>query len=421
MDAHAVLAGRYELLDRLGRGGMSVVWRARDRVLGRDVAVKVMAVSGAASRESIRAEALASARIAHPHVAKVFDYGEADDQSGRRVPFIVGELLNGTPLSEVDTPMPSQRALQIGAEVAAGLAAAHAKGVVHCDVKPSNVMLTADGAQVFDFGIAAIVAASRDRASDGLVLGTPTYLAPEQLTAGRLTAATDVYALGILLYGLLTGGAPWSASTEAAMAAAHLVDDPADLPVRDGVTTTVADLYRRCLDRDPALRPTASEASAVLAAAARSHQLLSTPMWIVEKWRTAVLVVSGLVTVAAATTVLPGGPGQASGTLTRLREDDVASTAGATSPVDATPSAASPAVASTSSTSTFSSAGGVVVAACYDDRAYLLSWVPVAGYRVKKLVQGPTATASIELKTAGAEIVMSVACRSGEPVVTIAG
>jgi serine/threonine-protein kinase len=340
------------------------------------------------------------------------------------VPFIVGELLNGTPLSEVDTPMPPQRALQIGAEVAAGLAAAHAKGVVHCDVKPSNIMLTADGAQVFDFGIAAMVAASRDQAPDDLVLGTPTYLAPEQLTAGRLTAATDVYALGILLYGLLTGGAPWAASTEAAMAAAHLVDDPADLPVRDGVTTTVADLYRRCLDRDPALRPTASEASAVLARAVRSHQLPRTPMWTVERerWRTALLVVSGLVTVAVATTVLPGGPGQASGTLTRLREDDVASTAGATSPVDATPSAALPAVvASTSSTRTFSSAGGAVVAACYDDRAYLLSWVPTSGYRVKKLVQGPTATASIELKAAGAEIVMSVACRSGEPVVTIAG
>ena len=92
-----MLAGRYELLDRLGRGGMSVVWRARDRVLGRHVAVKVMALSGAASRESIRAEALASARIAHPHVAKVFDYGEADDPSGRRVPFIVGELLDGGP------------------------------------------------------------------------------------------------------------------------------------------------------------------------------------------------------------------------------------------------------------------------------------------------------------------------------------
>jgi serine/threonine-protein kinase len=145
-----ILGGRYRLVERLGKGGMSVVWRAYDEVLGRAVAVKVLAPSFAAdavSRERIRAEAQAAAVLSHPNITSVYDYGEQVQPDGTRVPYVVMELVHGPTLSRrlASGPLPWRTALRISAQVAAALAAAHARGLVHRDVKPANVMLTVNG------------------------------------------------------------------------------------------------------------------------------------------------------------------------------------------------------------------------------------------------------------------------------------
>lgn len=268
-----ILGYRYRLVDQLGAGGMGVVWRAFDEVLDRQVAVKVLAsqyTRDADSRRRVLSEARAAARLSHPHIAGVYDYGESVTESGDRVPFVVMELLNGRTLHQrlKRGPLPTQTAIRICAEVASALAAAHAQGFVHRDVKPGNVMLTASGAKVVDFGLAA-VAGERDHA-DGtaMMLGTPAYLAPERLAGHPVVAATDVYALGLLLYRLLTGTMPWSAESTTRMLQAHVYLEPAPLPRLPGVPPVVIDLVQRCLAKEPRMRPTSSEVAVTLAHAA---------------------------------------------------------------------------------------------------------------------------------------------------------
>jgi eukaryotic-like serine/threonine-protein kinase len=268
-----VLADRYRLVESLGAGGMSVVWRAYDEVLGRQVAVKVLNADFALSsvaRARIRAEAQAVARLSHPHITNVYDYGESVERDGTRVPFVVMELLGGPTLSALLArgPLPWQHALVIGAEVAAALAAAHARGVVHRDVKPGNVMLTTDGAKVVDFGIAAVVGEHADDAPDGQLLGTPAYLAPERLAGQPVTPATDVYAVGLLLYRTLTGRLPWRADTTTQMLSAHCYAEPDPLPPIDGMPDEIIELCRRCLAKAPADRPATAELARTLATAA---------------------------------------------------------------------------------------------------------------------------------------------------------
>jgi serine/threonine-protein kinase len=273
VDVVQVLAGRYRLVERLGTGGMSVVWRAYDEVLGRQVAVKVLAAKLTAdqdSRDMIRAEAQAAARLSHPHVTGVYDYGESTTDDGQTVPYVVMELITGRTLAERLSrgPLPWRAALRVGAETAAALAAAHARGLVHRDVKPANVMLTAGGVKVVDFGIAAVVGDSGEPGPDGVVLGTPAYLAPERLAGGPVRPATDIYALGLLLYRALTGNLPWEAETTTQMITAHVYAEPSPLPAVEGLPDGVADLCLRCLAKDPANRPTAREVARTLAGAA---------------------------------------------------------------------------------------------------------------------------------------------------------
>ncbi|MFC4018815.1 protein kinase [Micromonospora sp. GCM10011542] len=263
-----LLAGRYRLLERLGSGGMSEVHRAYDEVLERDVAVKVLAASDAGAGRRIRAEAKAAARLAHPNVTNVYDYGESE-LDGARVPFVVMELLRGRTLEQrlAAGPLPPPAGLRICAEVAAALAAAHAQGLVHRDVKPANVMLTPSGAKVLDFGIAA-VAGEPEIDFEGRLLGTPAYLAPERLEAGEVLPACDVYALGLLVHRVLTGRLPWGAETQTGMLRANAHVEPDPLPEIAGVSAEIYRLYRWCLAKDPADRPPAAEAARVLAAAA---------------------------------------------------------------------------------------------------------------------------------------------------------
>ncbi|SCE85646.1 serine/threonine-protein kinase [Micromonospora chokoriensis] len=268
MQRDQLLAGRYRLLERLGSGGMSEVYRAYDEVLERDVAVKVLVASDAGARQRIQGEARAAARLSHPHVTSVYDYGESS-VDGVQVPFVVMELLGGHTLEQrlAVGPLPPRAGLRVCAEVASALADAHAQGLVHRDIKPSNVMLTPKGAKVLDFGIAA-AAGDSEIDFEGRLLGTPAYLAPERLEAGEVLPACDVYALGLLLHRVLTGRLPWPAEAQSGMLRAHTHVEPAPLPPIDGVPSEVHRLYRWCLARDPADRPPAVEAARILLAAA---------------------------------------------------------------------------------------------------------------------------------------------------------
>jgi serine/threonine-protein kinase len=271
----SLLAGRYRLVERLGAGGMSVVWRGFDEVLGRQVAVKVLPPSTSADpafRRRLRAEAQAAARLSHPHITNVYDYGEATTVDGEPVPYVVMELIDGESLAAVlarTRRLPWQHAVRITAEVAAALAAAHARGIVHRDVTPANVMLTPTGAKVVDFGISALIG-ENDIDPDGSLLGTPAYLAPERLEGGQVSPATDVYAVGLLIYRTLIGQLPWDVGTTTALLRAHQYTEPDPLPAVEGLPRSVDALVGRCLEKRPADRPSSAELARVLAQIAAS-------------------------------------------------------------------------------------------------------------------------------------------------------
>lgn len=271
MEVQQRLGDRYKLLNELGSGGMAVVWKAHDEVLNRPVAIKVLAgryADDEQSRARIQTEARAAATISHPNIAQVYDYGESDDDEVR-LPYVVMELINGPTLAErvMQGPIPPRAAFRIGGEVAAALAAAHAHGLVHRDIKPANVMVTPARAKVVDFGIAASAGPGRP---DDELLGTPAYLAPERLLSDRIEPASDVYALGVLLYRLLANNSPWSVDTTTQMLDAHVYVEPDPLPELAGVPSDVVDLVNQCLLKDPAERPTAAEASETLLDAAEA-------------------------------------------------------------------------------------------------------------------------------------------------------
>jgi len=244
------VAGRYRLVDKLGTGGMSEVWRAYDETLGRSVAVKVL-----------------SPQLAGDQAFR-FDFGESPLDKRLTVPYVVMELNDGESVSARiarQGPMPWRDAVTMSVEVASALATAHAHGVVHRDITPVNVMLTGAGAKVVDFGISAIVG-QRDAAPDGSLLGTPAYLAPERLGGSQVSAATDVYALGLLLYRSLSGRHPWPAENTTEALRAHLYADPNPLPAIAGLPPEVAELCLRCLTKNPADRPSSAEVARGLAA-----------------------------------------------------------------------------------------------------------------------------------------------------------
>ncbi|MEV4492876.1 serine/threonine-protein kinase [Micromonospora coxensis] len=266
------LDGRYQLEQRIGVGGMSEVWRAHDLVLDRPVAVKLMSPGRQGEQstvERIRAEARSAARLVHPNVASVHDFGTSASAPGQEAPYIVMELAEGETLAAHlrAGPLDWRIAVRVCAEVAAALAAAHAHGIVHRDVKPANVILTPSGVKVLDFGIATSAGAPDD-CPDGMVLGTPAYLAPEQFDRQPATPAADMYALGVLLYYCLTGRLPYAAGTTATqLVGARRMVAPEPLPPIDGLPAEVADLCRRCLADDPMSRPTSLMAALLLAEA----------------------------------------------------------------------------------------------------------------------------------------------------------
>jgi TolB-like protein len=266
--ADELFAGRYLLLNQLGRGGMGVVYRARDTLVGDVVALKMLEVGkghGADLLERFRREVRLARRISHPNVARTHDLGEHAGHLFLTMEYVEGEDLQSL-LGHERTLGPA-RAARIALAVCEGLAAAHAAGVVHRDLKPANVLVEASGRVVLtDFGIARAVAGETASRTQGMV-GTPMYMAPEQLSGGEVGARSDLYAVGLLLYEMLTGEAPFAGDSPMAVAFARLRQPPPDPGGRSGVPDELAQWVRRCLEREPHERPSgALEVAAALRA-----------------------------------------------------------------------------------------------------------------------------------------------------------
>jgi serine/threonine protein kinase len=249
------LSGRYELGPVLGRGGMADVYRARDLVLGRTVAVKVLRqiTTDPAAPERFKTEARTLAGLSHPGLVTVLDVGVDGDR-----PYLVMELIEGPTLARACRPagLDLGRVAGIGVELADALGAVHGRGVVHRDVKPANVLLSVDGRVLLtDFGVAKLTEDAAALTAAGATVGTAAYLAPEQLGGGPVGPAADVYALGLLLIESLTGQQSYQGAP--LIAAAARLHRPPDIPV--GLPDPLPDLLRRMTDLDPGGRPGTAE------------------------------------------------------------------------------------------------------------------------------------------------------------------
>ena len=257
-----LLSGRYRLHQLLGEGAMASVWQAHDERLGRDVAIKVVRPDAAdpAAVARFDREARVVAGLRHPGVVLVHDYGVENGS-----PFLVMELPPGPSLARVVTeeaPLEVGRASTYVREAAEALAAAHAAGVVHRDVKPGNLVLDAQGrVRVVDFGIARVEQeAGAALTAAGHVVGSAAYLAPEQASGGRVDHRADLYALGCVLLALLTGRPPFSGDSPVTVAAQHLHADPPDLAaLRPDVPAPLTELVRDLLAKDPHRRPAGAQ------------------------------------------------------------------------------------------------------------------------------------------------------------------
>src|SRR5215218_2089960 len=226
-----VLDNRYDVVRPLGSGGMGEVFLARDRVLGRDVALKVLRTQYAGDSEfaeRFKREARSAASLSHPNIVQVYDRGETEDGSS----YIAMEYVPGGTLKErisKDGPLGAAEAATLGAKVAEALGAAHDRGMVHRDIKPQNVLLTDKGdAKVADFGIAR-AASSATISRTGSVMGTAGYMSPEQALGKPATSKSDLYSLGVVLYEALTGGLPYTADNPIAVSMKH-VNQPVRSP-----------------------------------------------------------------------------------------------------------------------------------------------------------------------------------------------
>jgi serine/threonine-protein kinase len=268
------IGGRFRVLAKLGEGGMGSVYRGEQTSLHRPCAIKLLKPELSENPMLLRrfnAEAAVVAKLSHPNTVNIIDFGQ--DHDGTL--FIAMELIDGKSLRrlvQAEAPMPPQRALAIASQIAASIADAHAQGIVHRDLKPDNVMIQERGRQrdvvrVLDFGIAKLrddsraTQASMTQAGD--MLGTPQYMAPEQIQGAAVDGRADIYALGCILYEMLTGRQPFEAPTVMAMLSKHLLELPPPPSIRRpdlGITAEVNMLVMAALQKDPRARPATMEA-----------------------------------------------------------------------------------------------------------------------------------------------------------------
>jgi serine/threonine protein kinase len=254
--------GPYQIVSPLGVGGMGEVYRAHDVRLGRDVALKVLPERFAQDPDSLarfEREAQAVAALAHPNILVLYDVGA--DQG---IPYAVTELLEGETLHRhlARGPLPWRKAVQMAAAVAEGLAAAHTKGIIHRDLKPENLFLTTDErVKILDFGLAKVQAGCPTtevetrtyrphQTQTGVVVGTLSYMAPEQVRGLRTDARSDLFSFGCVLYETVSGQRPFIGRTDAELAAAILHDDPLPLPDGNKVPAELERLIRHCLEKN---------------------------------------------------------------------------------------------------------------------------------------------------------------------------
>lgn len=282
LSSEVVLSGRYRLDERVATGGMGDVWRAKDLVLGRQVAVKVLLPALVSDPDFIarfRAEARIMAALRHPGIVQVFDCGEDDLPDGGRADYLVMEFVTGQPLSkriEAAGRLDVGETMAIVAQVAQALHAAHLGGIVHRDVKPSNLLVQENGSVVLvDFGVARSTNVT-SITSTNAVPGTALYMAPEQAAGRPVSGATDIYALGAVAYCCLSGSPPFTGDNPLQVAVRHLDDEPPELP--HDIPEAVRALVSRALAKDPADRFSSGAAMAQAARAAVSDPSAATAM-----------------------------------------------------------------------------------------------------------------------------------------------
>jgi serine/threonine-protein kinase len=259
-----MLEDKYQIVSRLGAGGMGSVYRARRLRIGDEVAVKVLLedfVKNATAIERFRREARAAARLHHPNVVTIHDYGEANESDAPA--YIVMELVAGTSLRNIlerEKRLSAQRAVSLIRSVCAGVAAAHRNHIVHRDIKPDNIIVQPphsegeeETVKVLDFGIAKLrdLADTATLTQTGIVVGTPYYMSPEQCKAEPLDSRSDVYSLGAMMYEMLAGRPPFEAETATGIVAKHLTQTPPPLPPEVGVPAALEEVIMRALSKDP--------------------------------------------------------------------------------------------------------------------------------------------------------------------------
>lgn len=260
-----VIDGKYELLAKLGEGGMSVVYRARRAHIGDDVAVKILLgkfVKDEAALARFRREARAAAMLRHPNVITIHDFGETEDDHAPA--YIVMEFVRGTPLRDLlktETQFSVERAVRLMRGICAGVSAAHRRGVVHRDLKPENILVVApdddfefESVRVVDFGLAKLLA-DATAGPAGTVVGTPYYMSPEQGIGESLDTRSDVYSLGAMFYELLSGKRPFDAQTVSGVINGHLHEPPPPLSSSLGIPRRISTAIMQALAKDPDDRP----------------------------------------------------------------------------------------------------------------------------------------------------------------------
>ena len=278
-----VLNGRYRLIDRIGGGGMSVVYRAQDLSLGRIVAVKILNENLTDDEGFLRRfqrEAHAAANLSHPNIVTVHDIG----QDGNRH-YIVMEYIDGRTVKQLvrlqnqqGQPLPVGRVLDLAIQICAGIGYAHRANLIHCDVKSQNILVTRDDrVKVADFGIARALSEATQHTSDSQIWGTPHYFSPEQAAGQPASPASDVYAIGVVMFELLTGRLPFMAETHTALALKHMHEPPPRASELNPLVPPQLDqIVRKVMSKEPAARYRTADQFGRILSAYRESSLQAT-------------------------------------------------------------------------------------------------------------------------------------------------